>query len=307
MATKISVVIPNYNGRDILTKTLPYVIKNCPNSEIIVVDDASSDDSVTLLHKKFKKVRVVRLKKNKGFANAANSGILTATNKLVLLLNSDVAPRNGFLNPALKYFNESKNKVFAVGLCDFSHENGRIVKKGRGGIYFKQGFLLHYPAVIERGATLWTSGGSSLINREIFLKLGGFDTLFKPFYWEDIDLGWRAWKQGYKCFFEPLSIVDHYHEQGSIIKEKSKLSIKTASYKNQILFFWKNVEDTYFVIMHLILFPYNFLTALIRLDIAFFAGFLWAIIYVPCLIYNKTLSPTTFIISEREILKIFEK
>ena len=112
MAQKISVVIPNYNGKNLLKKNLPIVIKNCPGAEIIVVDDCSKDQSVQFLHKTFKKVRTIKLKKNYGFAIASNTGVKAAKNNLVLLLNSDVVPKNNFLNPARSHFRNNE-KLFA--------------------------------------------------------------------------------------------------------------------------------------------------------------------------------------------------
>src|SRR3989338_7282234 len=97
MEKRISVIIPNYNGKYLLEKNLPSVVKNCSGCDIIVVDDASTDGSVELLKHKFKKVRIVRLNKNIGFAAAANLGVEKAKSPLVLLLNSDVSPRQNFL------------------------------------------------------------------------------------------------------------------------------------------------------------------------------------------------------------------
>src|SRR3972149_4612484 len=97
MAQKISVVIPNFNGYDLLAKNLPSILKHCPNCQIVVVDDASTDDSVNFINKNFKKIKLIQLPKNKGFAHAANIGVKAADGNLVLLLNSDVVPRVNFL------------------------------------------------------------------------------------------------------------------------------------------------------------------------------------------------------------------
>jgi GT2 family glycosyltransferase len=306
MEKKISVVIPNHNGRGILLKNLPSVVSNCSSAEIIVVDDASTDDSVNLIHKKFKNVKVIRLRKNKGFAIAVNTGVKAAQNQIVLLLNSDVSPRKNFLKPALRYLTSSE-KIFAVGLCDYSHENGRIIKKGRGGGYFTKGLFFHYAANLERGLTLWASGGSSLVRKKIFLKLGGFDDIYKPFYWEDVDLGFRAAREGYYSYFEPLSAVDHYHEQGAILKQKSEYFIKSVSYKNQFIFVWKNIDDYLLIIQHIVFLPYHFAKALLSLNLPFFIGFFWAITSLPILVLQVTFTTNSFIISEKEVLRTFEK
>src|SRR3990167_803601 len=170
---KISVVIPNYNGQDLLNKNLPKVIKTCPNCEIIVVDDASTDDSVDFLQKNFKRIKLIQLAKNKGFAHAVNEGVRKANGDLVLLLNSDVSPQANFLPPALSHFkNESASqRIFAVGLADHSHENGKIVIRGRGGAIFDRGFVKHFALTSESGETLLVSGGSGFFVKRKFLEL----------------------------------------------------------------------------------------------------------------------------------------
>lgn len=299
---KITIVIPNYNGASLLQKYLPSVIKYSPNCEIIVVDDASQDESVKIVRKNFKKVKIIRLAQNSGFAYSANIGVKSAKTKIVLLLNTDVAARRNYLSAALKHFKDTS--IFAVALEDESHERGKIIPRGRGGARFTKGFFEHFAVIPERGATLWASGGSSMISREIFLKLKGFDTVFKPFYWEDVDLGYRAWKHGYKCVFEPLSKVDHYHEEGTIQNTSSKLRIRTVAYKNQFLFMWKNIEDYHLILLHLFWMPYHALMALTRLDLAFFSGLAIALFALPSLVIAT--SQNVNVISDKNILKMFK-
>lgn len=307
MAKKISVVIPNYNGKSLLLKNLPQVLKNCPNCEIIVVDDASTDDSVTFIKNNFKKVRVIECKTNKGFANAVNTGVENASGDLVLLLNSDVSPRPNFLKEASEHFEKDKGNLFAVGLADYSHENGKVVERGRGAATFKKGFLSHFKAQSTAGETLWVSGGSSLVDRQKFLEVGGFDHAYAPFYWEDIDLCWRAQKSGYICLFEPKSKVDHYHEQGAIKKHYRPFFVKTISYRNQFLFVWKNISDTVYLLSHILWLPYHLAKSTLTLDIAFITGFILAIAKIPNLILNFQFSTLNSKLSDREVLSKFEQ
>lgn len=306
MAQKISVIIPNYNGRKLLEENLPKVIANCPGCEIIVVDDASTDNSVELIKNKFKKIHLITQKKNLGFSQTVNNGVNHANGDLVLLLNSDIAPAKGFLGILEDHFNNNPN-LFAVGISDDSHENQKIVVKGRGGASFKKGFLLHYPLPPQAGQTLWVSGGSGLFSRGKFLELKGFDRAFAPFYWEDIDLSYRARKAGYFCLFEPKSKADHYHEEGAIKKTKSEDFIKTISYKNQFIFVWKNITDPVYALEHLLFLPYHFLVALLGGDWPFFKGFLKASLQIPELILNYQQDLPKVSKTDREILSEFKK
>lgn len=305
MAQKISVIIPNYNGANLLSKNLPQVIKNCPACQIIVVDDASTDRSVELIKEKFKSVRLIINKKNLGFASTVNRGIENASGQLVLLLNSDVSPRSGFLKPALAHFKDKK--VFAVAMTDYSHEDGKIVKRGKGGANFKKGFFNHFAARIMAGETLWVSGGSGLFVREILNRLGGFDPIYSPFYWEDVDLSFRARQEGYICIFEPKSKVDHYHQEGAIKKTRKPSEIKTISYRNQFIFIWKNFSEPILLVQHLLWLPYHLAKAILSGDAAFLLGFVLALAKIPQMIENSHYRVSQKAVSDKDVIKKFEK
>ena len=305
MAQKISVIIPNYNGRELLEKNLPNVVKNCLGCEIIVVDDGSTDNSTKFL-KSFKGIKLIAQLKNRGFASTVNNGVKSAKGELVLLLNSDVSPLPGFLDQLAAHFKDDKN-LFAVGAADNSFESGKVVIKGRGGAKISKGFFQHYALSQSGGETLWVSGGSGLFDRQKFISLSGFDTTYAPFYWEDIDLSYRARKSGYYCLFEPAAKVNHYHEEGAIKKTKSESYIKTISYKNQFLFFWKNISDPIYNCQHLFFLPYHFLKATVKGDWAFYKGFFKATLQIPALILNYDWQFPQNKKSDREILKDFEK
>lgn len=305
MAIQISVVIPNYNGAKLLSKNLPNVVKNLPDCEIIIVDDASIDNSLEILKKDFRKIKVIKHSQNTGFAQSANDGVAAATGKLVVLLNSDVSPRNNFLKRVTGHFKNPRN--FAVGFADFSHENGQIIKRGRGGAVFKQGFVSHFAQKPIFGETLWVSGGSGIFDKKKFQELGGFDKVFAPFYWEDIDLSFRAWRSGFICRYDPGAQVDHFHQEGAVKKTKSPFLVKTVSYKNQFLFVWKNISDTLWLIQHLLWLPYHFIKAMITPDPAFFVGFAWALFQLPKLIFDYSLFTIHYPFSDREVLFKFAK
>lgn len=305
MEKKISVIIPNYNGKELLEQNLPNVIKYCPNCEIIIVDDGSTDGSAQLIKNKFKNIKLIETKKNLGFSKAINLGVEKAQGRYILLLNSDTSPQKDFLEPLKKHF--QKDKLFAVALADYSHEDGEIVIRGRGGANFKKGFLAHFAASIKSGETLWVSGGSGIFDKEKFLNLDGFDPIFHPFYWEDIDLSYRAAKSGYICQFEPKSKVDHFHQKGAIKTKFAWQFVEIVSYKNQFLFVWKNISDPLLLSQHILWLPYHFTKAFLRLDAYFFLGFFWALFQIPKLIFNFPQLSTNYQLSDREIIKKFEK
>jgi len=243
-----SVVIPNWNGRDLLEKYLPSVIaamSGSPQNEIIVVDNGSEDGSAQFVREHFPHVRVLALERNLGFGGGSNAGFEAAHNDIVVLLNSDMRVERDFLQPLLAGFDDEK--TFAVS-CQifFSDPNKPREETGLTEGWWSQGGLRvgHRiePGIRQPYPCFYGGGGSCAFDRKKFLELGGFDELLKPFYLEDTDLGYLAWKRGWKVLYQPASIVYHEH-RGTIGKRFSEAYIQSVLKKNFLLFTWKNIHD----------------------------------------------------------------
>ena len=274
----VSIVIPNWNGVYLMEKHLQGVIDAAPEAEIIIADDLSSDGSVEYIQKNFPRAMLVEGTKREGFAANVNRGVAKATGDIVVLLNTDVEPEESFLPPLIKHF---QNKdVFAVGCMDKSWEHGKAMLRGRGIASWEKGFYVHKRGEIDESDTAWVSGGSGAFRRSMWEKLGGMDTLYNPFYWEDIDLSYRARKAGWKTVFEPKSIVNHYHEEGTIKREFSPTDVKRIVYRNQFIFIWKNVTDTRILLSHVFWTPIRLLQAVSRNDLIMIQGFFWAMKFI---------------------------
>jgi len=240
-------VIPNYNGEKLLRKNLALLLeakKDKVNQikEIIVVDDGSVDKSVSLLRKEFPEVKLIKHTKNRGFSAAVNTGARTSKGSLILLINNDVIPEKDFLEKALRHF--KKKGVFAVSL----HEKGYGWARGK----FQDGYILHAPGVEGKKVqeTFWVNGGSGVFRRDIWMELGGMDeNLLSPFYWEDIDLSYRAAKRGYKLLWEPGAIVYHKHE--TTIGLFPKKQVERIRERNHLLFIWKNLTSPILMRRHI--------------------------------------------------------
>jgi GT2 family glycosyltransferase len=244
---KVSVIIPNFNGESLLAKNLPYVVRAMDNKEncileIIVVDDASADGSIKLLKDKFPQVKIIKHKINRGFSAAVNTGVRGSGGELLALLNLDVVPNEDFMVNTLPHFKDSK--IFAVSL----HERG--YGWARGG--FNDGYIQILPG--DEGElfheSFYASGGSGVFRRSTWMELGGMDEeLLSPFYWEDIDLCFRAAKRGYIVGWEPGSGVVHNHE--STISKLSKNYVARIKERNQLLCLWKNITSQNLVRKHI--------------------------------------------------------
>lgn len=243
----VSVVVTCWNGRELLEKNLPRILKASKNpqnkiKEILVVDDGSTDDSVSFLKKNYSEVTVVEHGQNKGYSATCNTGVREARNQLVAILNLDVLPEDDFLVKTFPHFDEEK--VFAV-----SFNEGKF---GPGKLEWKNGFLEIVPSESsqETSVTDWASGGSSIFRKKIWEELGGMDELFLPFYFEDIDLGIRARKRGFKCVWEPKAKVSHQHEATINPHNFSRNYIGMIKQRNHLLLTWRNLESINFCFTH---------------------------------------------------------
>jgi len=233
---KISVVIPNWNGEKLVKKNLPEVIAVLPkDTEVIVVDDGSTDSSVNLLKKLQPKLgfKLVVNGRNLGFLKTCNKAAKLVKGDLLMLLNTDVIPQRGFLEPVLDHFKDEK--VFAVSFNESKYGWAKIWWRG-GFIHIGDGGQNKKPHI-----TAWGSGGSAVFRKSIWKKLGGFDPIYHPFYWEDFDIGFRAWTNGYKIIWEPKALVEHKHEAST--SKLNPLYVNLIKERNQLLFIWKNISN----------------------------------------------------------------
>lgn len=297
-----SVVIPNYNGKHLLEKNLPQVLRAVGDAQIIVVDDGSKDGSVELIKKKFPRIIVLEKVTRSGFATSVNLGVKAATGEVVLLLNSDVVPDKDFVKPLLSHFKDEK--VFGVGCLDESIEGGQKVKRGRGIGTFIRGMLVHSRGEVDKSTTLWVNGGSGAYRKSIWEKLGGLDEMYDPFYWEDIDLGYRALKSGYQLVFEPRSVVEHRHEEGSIKSQFSKKHVEQIAYRNQFMFIWKNVTDTDLWIRHLAWVPYTVVTQFFKGNLPFIFGLCIALTKLGSVLQKRAKNVELFKLTDKKVIQL---
>lgn len=297
----ISVVIPAYKNTEQLVNNLRNNLKYLKDCEIIIIND-DPEKSIREALREFPKVKLIENSKNLGFGGAVNAGVNSAKGELVVLLNSDVLLHNDSYKKALKHFSDDKT-LFAVSFAQ-KEASGETVGKNR--IYFGHGLVQHSKAKdITFGLNGWAEGGSSMFNRDLFLKLGGFDLLYAPFYWEDIDLSYNAWKSGYKILFDPAISVDHHHES-TIGKYFDKNRVKRISYRNQLLFTWKNISQKNYCMQHALYLPVIKLQMLMKGEMAFLAGLWQATLKLPQAIKSRLEVKKNWKIRDEEIFNHFK-
>ena len=253
---KCNVIILNWNGGEMLRRYLPSVTAYTPEANIIVADNGSSDDSISILHEEFPSVRVIPLDQNYGFAEGYNRAIAQTESDYTVLLNSDVEVTEGWLTPLLSYL-ESHPDVAAVQPKIRSWlKRNYFEHAGAAGGYLSR---LYFPYC--RGRILWhveedkgqydstaevdwTSGACMCVRTSVYKECGGLDASFFA-HMEEIDLCWRMRIAGWHLACVPQSTI--YHLGGGALSYESPRKTY-LNHRNNLLMIYKNKQHPWGVL-----------------------------------------------------------
>jgi len=227
-APKVSIIIVNYNGKELLQKCLDSLLNvRYDNFEIILVDNNSTDGTVEFITKNHPSIIIIKLDSNKGFAEPNNIAAKLAKGEYLLFLNNDTIVTPNFISEMVKVMETDKK----IAICQ------SLLLKPDGSIDSSGDFIDNLGVVYNSKTKIdeirevsSAKGASMLVRSDIFKKLNGFDQKFFVTF-EDVDLCWRSWILGYRVLIIPTSIV--YHIGGITIK-KLKSEIAFHGFKNQI-------------------------------------------------------------------------
>lgn len=244
------VVILNWNGEKHLRNFLPSVAYTVPpDVGIVVVDNASTDNSVKVLEEEFASVEIVRLDKNYGFAKGYNLGLEKVDADCYILLNSDVQTSPGWVKPLLELLrNDVQLMAVSPKILSYTDKSMFEYAGAAGGFIDKYGYPFcrgRILSTIEKDNgqydsqrdVFWASGACMACRRELFTEVGGFDDDFFA-HMEEIDLCWRAQLYGYAIAVEPRSVV--YHLGGGTLPNNSPRKIY-FNYRNSLYMLYKNL------------------------------------------------------------------
>ncbi|MFL5802286.1 MAG: glycosyltransferase [Roseiflexaceae bacterium] len=245
----VSVVIVNFNGRQHLTPCLSSLLRQdypADRVELILVDNGSQDGSLELMAESFPSVRVLANGGNAGFAPAVNRGAAAATGRYLALINNDAYADPGFLKALVATVEANRDRGVVCAAAQMLDWYGRQIDFVGGGVNFygmgNQFFHQLPVGALTVGAheLLFACGGAMLVDREVFLHVGGFDDTYFA-YFEDVDFGWRLWVYGYRVLFVPEAIVHHRLHATSSTMHNYQLN--TLFERNALITILKNYED----------------------------------------------------------------
>jgi GT2 family glycosyltransferase len=245
---KIAIVILNWNGRLLLERFLPSVVKYSEEATIYVADNASTDESVLFLKNRFPLVKVLQNTENGGYAKGYNDALKQVPQELILLLNSDVEVTQGWLKPIQNEFeNDSKLVAAQPKVLDYKNKTHFEYAGAAGGFIDALGYPYCRGRIFNTleedtgqyddiSTIFWASGACLAIKNEAFKNIGGFDEdLFA--HQEEIDLCWRLQLEGGLIKYIYNSKV--YHLGGGTLSTKNPK--KTFyNFRNSLLVLVKN-------------------------------------------------------------------
>lgn len=250
---KVSVVILNWNGAEMLRTFLPSVVKftNSELAEICVADNGSTDKSVDVVSREFPTVRLIAFMENLGFAGGYNKVMSHVDSEYVVLLNNDVEVTEGWIEPILSYM-EAHSDVAACQPKILSyHDKSKFEYAGASGGYIdKYGYPFCRGRVFDcleqdngqyddPAEIFWASGAAMFVRREVYTKVGGLDSKFFA-HMEEIDLCWRLLSRGYRLMCIPESKI--YHVGGATLKKENPRKTY-LNFRNNLLMMYKNLPS----------------------------------------------------------------
>lgn len=246
---RFSIIIVSWNALHHLKTFLPSVVASAhENFEIILADNASSDDSKAWVREQYPDVKIVTFDHNYGYCGGNNRAVPYATGDILLFLNNDVKVEPDWLTPLSQLFADNPD-IAAAQPKMLSYKNPETFEYAgaAGGFLDKYGYPFCRGRLFDTlenddgqydkpSEIFWASGAALAIRKDVFQELGGFDEDFE-FHMEEIDLCWRLWNRGYKIAYCPQSVV--YHLGGGSLPMDSPRKVY-YNYRNSLRMLWKN-------------------------------------------------------------------
>jgi GT2 family glycosyltransferase len=267
MTRSCCLMVLNYNGRrhldDCFSSLLVAASRSRHDCRVVCVDNRSTEPDVAYLHENYPQVEVVVAERN-DFLFSLNAVVEARAEEIVVILNNDMRFDPDFVDPLIEDMAEPD--VFAVGARLLQWDGSAQQNAARRGWMERGWFYKRWATEVEGTShTLEAPGGASAYRREMFVALGGFDPLYRPGYYEDFDLAYRAWARGWRSIYEPRSVI--YHRESVTLTEVLGNGRRARVHlRNHLLFTAKNIGGAGFLAMFLVMLPVRALRPLFNGD-----------------------------------------
>ena len=249
----VALVILNWNGKHFLEKFLPSVmLSSYENLEVIVADNASTDDSISFLEKNYSSIKIIINVVNEGFAKGYNTVLKQVSADYYILLNSDVEVTGSWIEPIITLMESNKNiAACQPKILSFNSKNKFEYAGASGGWIDKFGYPFNRGRVFDFcendegqyndvAEIFWATGAALFVRASVYHELNGFDEYFFA-HQEEIDLCWRMQRAGHKIFVVPASVV--YHLGGGTLPVGNKRKV-FLNFRNNLVMLSKNLPLT---------------------------------------------------------------
>lgn len=254
---KVAIAILNWNGIKLLKQFLPSVVEYSANADIYVIDNASSDDSITYIKSNFPTVKIIELQQNYGYAGGYNHGLKQINADVFCLLNNDVEVTPNWIQPVVNQF--QKDDAIAViqpKILDYNNKTQFEYAGAAGGFIDKFGYPYCRGRIFtsieadngqfnDASEIFWASGACFFIRSEVFTSYNGFDESFFA-HMEEIDLCWRLFNNNQKVYYVGDSSV--YHLGGGTLQNINPKKTY-LNFRNSLLTLTKNADKNLFFLI----------------------------------------------------------
>ena len=246
----IAVVILNWNGKKWLEKFLPTVIEKSSMANIYIADNASTDDSISLIENNFPTVKIIQNQLNEGYAKGYNDALKDLKEKYFVLLNSDIEVTNNWIEPIINLMEENPNiSACQPKILDYNNKDSFEYAGASGGYIDNLGYPFTRGRIFDSIESdnnqyddvkeiFWASGACFFVRADHFNEVNGFDNDFFA-HQEEIDLCWRLKIKGYQIMVHPCSVV--YHVGGGTLDDSSPFKTY-LNFRNNLFMLTKNLN-----------------------------------------------------------------
>jgi len=278
-----AILVLNWNGRrhlEILLPSLRAAVARLGSPvPIVVVDNRSTEPDAAYVREAFPDVEVVTAERN-DYMFSLNPAVAARGEDVVIILNNDMRVAEDFLSPLLEHFADPA--IFAVSARVVEWDGG-ATQIGQRLIDYRN-YWLYYSRDLDLSTPRYTAeagGGCSAYRRAAFVELGGFDPMFRPAYFEDFDLTYRAWQEGWQSIIEPRSVI--FHRGGATLMDEPENAgrMQRILRRNHVLFMLKEVAGWRFVAGFLALLPVRIARTFFWGDRQFALGLMAAVPLIP--------------------------